>query len=152
VDSGLNSKSMAFLTVAELNTHLYGELVDEITREIDDIALQSINAAISEMKGYLGDFNTTTIFAATGSNRHALILFMCKDIACWHLVCLANPNIDLQLRKDRYERAIDWLKGVQSGKVTPDLPAKDLPNGEEAGENGLKIRWGSNEKRVQHYN
>ena len=29
---------------------------------------------------------------------------------------------ELQPRQDRYERAIDWLKAVQKGDVSPDLP------------------------------
>ncbi len=28
----------------------------------------------------------------------------------------------IEIRKERYERAIEWLEGVQSGKIIPDLP------------------------------
>ena len=27
-----------------------------------------------------------------------------------------------EIRKERYERAIKWLEGVQAGKIIPDLP------------------------------
>ena len=27
-----------------------------------------------------------------------------------------------EIRKERYERAIKWLEGVQAGKIVPDLP------------------------------
>ena len=37
------------------------------------------------------------------------------------------------IRKERYERAIKWLEGVQSGKIVPDLPLMLDDNGEMVG-------------------
>ena len=73
-----------------------------------------------------------------------MVIFI-KDIAVWHFVNLCNAGTDLQLRQDRYERAIDWLKSVQKGNVTPDLPAK--PKGERTG----IILFTSNPKRENHF-
>ena len=72
-----------------------------------------------------------------------------KDIAIWHLINLCNAGTELKFRQDRYERAIDWLKAVQRGDVSPDLPdreaeqEKDTPIG--------PIAYGSNPKRNQHF-
>lgn len=144
---------MAFLTPEELNTHLYAELVDEITRSDDSIAQMAIDAGVFEMKGYLTGFDIPTIFSAMGDDRNPLVLTLAKDIAAWHLVCLANPNIDLDLREKRYNNAIAWLKGVQSGKIVPDLPVVEPPIDDEGNpiiQEG-KFRWGSNPKRQNHY-
>lgn len=135
-----------FLTPEELKTHLYGENVDEITRDDDTITESAVDGAISEAKGYLGDYNTDTIFGATGLNRNALLLIFVKDIAVWHLINLSNPGIDFELRQKRYDAAIAWLKGVQKGIVTPDLPKNAISE-----TNPGTISYGSNPKRTQHY-
>lgn len=139
-----------FLTVDELKTHIYGELVDAISREDDDIPKRAIDGAIYEVKGYLGDFDTTTIFGETDDDRHPLILIYTKDIAVWHFIVLANPNIEIALREKRYDNAIAWLKGVQGRKITPDLPLKPTDN--LTGQNGVsRIIHGSNPKRSNHF-
>jgi len=135
-----------FLTPEELKTHLYGENVDAITRDDDTIVTASVDGAIAEAKGYLGDYNTDTIFGATGSNRNALLLIFVKDIAVWHLINLSNPGIDFELRQKRYDAAIAWLKGVQKGVVTPDLPKTAISE-----TNPGTISYGSNPKRIQHF-
>jgi len=137
---------MSFLTQEELSTHLYAENIDAITREDDTLVVASIDTAIQEAKGYLGAFDKDAIFAATAGSRNALLLTFVKDIAAWHLINLCNAGSDLKLRQDRYERAIAWLKGVQKGDITPDLPVITTE-----GETSAVIQFGSNEKRNQHF-
>lgn len=141
---------MAFITVQELGTHLYEELVDAISRENDDIPKRAIDGAIAEVKGYLGDFNTQQIFNATGSGRHPLILIYTKDIAVWHFIVLANPNIEISFRETRYNNAIKWLTGVQARKITPDLPMKPTDPGSNP--QGIsRVIQGSNKPRRNHF-
>jgi phage gp36-like protein len=73
-----------------------------------------------------------------------LLLIFVKDIAVWHLIKLSNYQADLEYRGKCYDRAVAWLKAVQKGDVTPDLP-------ESTNEVMTKITWGSNDKRVQHF-
>lgn len=77
--------------------------------------------------------------------RNALLLTFIKDIAVWHFVNLCNAGTDLDLREKRYDRAVDWLKGVQKGNIIPDL-AK-LPDDQKTGE----ILFSSNPKRENHF-
>jgi phage gp36-like protein len=135
---------MSFLTQVELKTHLYEENIDVITREDDTLVVAAIDTAVQEAKGYLGAFDKTAIFAAAGTERNALLLTFVKDIAAWHLINLCNAGSDLKLRQDRYERAVAWLKDVQKGNISPDLPAATTdPVG--------TIVFGSNEKRSSHF-
>lgn len=141
---------MAFITVEELSTHLYGELVAAISREDEDIPQRAIDGAVYEVKGYLGDFDTDSIFSETGNDRHPLILIYTKDIAVWHFIVLANPNIEINLREKRYDNAIAWLKGVQARKITPDLPLK--PTEGVSGQTGVgRVIQGSNPPRRNHF-
>ena len=138
---------MSFLTVHELYTHLYDEIVDNISRKDNSTPLHSIEAAVSEAKGYLSQYDTDKIFSAVGNERNKLLLLFIKDLAVWHFVCLGNTCTDMELREKRYNRAIAWLKGVQKGDITPDLDAKD----ESFDDYVPKIIFGSNPKRDQHF-
>lgn len=142
---------MPYLTAAEINTHLYGEVVAEIERQTPASPLldTAIKAAIAEVKGYLSAYDKTAIFEATGDDRNPIILLYTKDIAVWHFIQLANPDTDYEARKERYELAIDFLEKVQSGKAVPELPVPDVEN-TTAGEGFIK--FGSNPKRNNYFN
>lgn len=116
---------MAFITPEELETHLYKENIEAISREDETLLTAAIDAALQEAYGYLGAYDRKKIFEATGRQRNALLLIFVKDIAVWHFVNLCNAGTDLQLRQDRYERAVAWLRQVQKSDVKPDLPVMD---------------------------
>lgn len=141
---------MAFLTPDELSTHLYGEIVEEITRGNEGITLASIDAGTAEAKSYLTDYDAVAIFAAIGDARNAMVLFCVKDIAAWHLICLANPNVEMALREKRYDAALKWLRDVQSGKAVPDLPPRPVDTTDPEGATG-RMKWGSNPKNEKHF-
>lgn len=146
---------MPFLTPAEISSHLYNEVVNEINRTDSTLLQTAINAAIAEAKGYVTAYDVAAIFAATGDNRNPILLLYVKDFAVWHYIQLANPNVEMQLRLERYEKAIKWFDKVQRGQTNPDLPypaapvdAAGNPN-PNAAENFIK--FGSNAKRNNHY-
>lgn len=136
-----------FLDKSEIKTHLYGEKVSTITRTDDTILDSAINAAIAEVKSYLSAFDIETIFSKVDNDRNPILLLYTKDIAVWHFVQLANPNIDLQLRLERYEKAIAWLDKVMRGQAVPDLPLK--PTTDDI-ENNF-IRFGGNAPRNNYF-
>lgn len=142
-----------FLTIEEINTHLYGEQLEAISgTNTETLLTAAIDGAVAEAKGYLHDYDTEAIFIDAGSTgghgapeppeRNKLLVIFVKDIAIWHYLNLANPGTDLKVRQDRYKSAIAWLKSVQAGEVVPDLPKK-TPTENAAG----GLAWGSNPKR-----
>lgn len=139
---------MAFITPDELTTHLYAENINVISNNDPAILAAAIDGAQQEACGYLGRFDTEVIFSAVGEKRNALLLIFVKDIAVWHFVNLCNAGTDLSLRQHRYDRAIDWLKAVQKGNVSPNLPLKIDEGGEAVA--GLII-FGSNPQKNQHF-
>ena len=111
---------------------------------------QAIDAALQEAYGYLGAYDRKKIFEATGSQRNALLLIFVKDIAVWHFVNLCNAGTDLQLRQDRYERAVAWLRQVQKSDIKPNLPIID-EDGDGKPDTAGEYIYGSNPKRNQHF-
>lgn len=127
-----------------LDSLLRGE-ADDNSRIIEDCEMQ----AIAEMKSYLNkSYDVEKIFTTEGNARHPLVLMYAKDIAVYHLFCIHNPYKMSQIRKDRYERAVDWLKGVASGLITVD-GAPRLPEDEAADNSPWQIE--NNEFRTTHF-
>lgn len=138
---------MAFIDKTDIIKALHGEYLDEITRNDELIIKAGIDAAISEMKAYLANiYDVQLIFSATGNNRNALLVEFAVDIAIYNIVEIDRPGIDMEDRRARYKRAIDWLKQVRDGNLNADLPLLD--NTEE---NKNPILYGSLSKRKNHY-
>lgn len=133
-----------WITKDELKTHMNVDSIDVITGSDDTLVTAAIDGAVSEAKSYLIAYNADDIFSTTGTARHALLLIFIKDIAVFHLIKLSNYQADLEFREKCYNRAIAWLKSVQKGEATPDLPAT-------TNSHRKIISYGSNEKREQHF-
>ncbi len=97
--------------------------------------------AIEEIAAYLRPrYDTEAIFAAVGEQRSRLIIMYACDIALYHMAAALPQKMGADIRKERYERAIKWLEGVQAGKIIPDLP---VATDNEGNPNGYPLRTGS---------
>lgn len=139
---------MAYLTAAEISTHLYTGVVNEINRDDTTILDLAIAAAMAEASGYLTAYDMEAIFNATGNERNPILLLYIKDITVWHYIQLSNPSVEMQLRLKRYEQAIKFLEKVQSGKTNPALPYLSTP---PAGETMSYLKYGGNDKRINNF-
>lgn len=103
--------------------------------------------AIEEIAGYLRPkYDTDAIFSATGAGRNRLVVMYACDIAIYHMAASAPSKMGMEIRKERYERAIKWLEGVQAGKIIPDLPQTTDENGDPA---GFLFKFNS-QKKLKH--
>lgn len=96
------------------------KVVSQASPEVHDNAESE---AREEISGYLRPkYDCEAIFAAEGDKRNKQIVMFTCDIALYHMVSAMPQKMGADIRKERYERAIKWLEGVQSGKIVPDLP------------------------------
>ncbi|MDB4157961.1 DUF1320 domain-containing protein [bacterium] len=130
-----------FLQKTDLPSTMYNYQLEQITEGNDDIIDVAMAAAEEEVRSYLSgnhkkewldgrlQYDVTKILAATGTARNALILKHTVTIAKWWIVELCNADVIYEQTKERYDRAIDWLKQLASGKVNlstlPILKAED---------------------------
>ena len=131
-----------FIDLTDYDASLHKEILDSLLRQgTADYDPQIVeiceDRAVSEMRSYLNKkYDCNKIFEARGAGRHALVLMFAVDIAIYHIFCQHNPYKMSKIRQDRYDRAIEWLKGVMRGDVTidgaPPLPADELED---------KSRW-----------
>lgn len=114
----------AFIQTSDYDASIHREILDSLLRadsESYDPQIIEIceDRAIAEMKSYLDKtYDVEEIFNATGTDRNALVLMFALDIAIYHIFCQHNPYKMSQIRQDRYDRAIEWLKGVMKGDIT----------------------------------
>lgn len=134
----------AFINIEDYDASIHREILDSLLRadsENYDPQIIEIceDRAIAEMKSYLNKtYDVEEIFSATGTDRNALILMFALDIAIYHIFCQHNPYKISQIRQDRYDRAIEWLKGVMKGDITiADAPR--LPEEEEKANSAWQI-------------
>ncbi len=90
--------------------------------------------AIEEIAGYLRPkYDSNAIFSKEGDERNSLIVMYVCDCALYHMAASMPQKMGMEIRKERYERAIKWLEGVQAEKIIPDLPLETDEDGEPAG-------------------
>lgn len=114
-----------FIEIRDYDATIHREILDSLLKGDAQADPQLVeiceDRAIAEMKSYLGTFyDTDLIFAQRGCCRHPLILMMCIDIAVYHIFCIHNPYKLSEVRKERYERAVNWMKEVSKGNVIID--------------------------------
>lgn len=131
-----------FIDITDYDASIHKEILDSLLRQgtVDyDPQIVEIceDRAVAEMRSYLNKkYDCDKIFSARDTDRHALVLMFTLDITIFHIFCQHNPYKMSKIRQDRYDRAVEWLKGVMRGDVTIDgaplLPADELED---------KSRW-----------
>ena len=95
--------------------------------------LNAETEAVEEISGYLRPkYDVSAIFNAKGDGRNKLIVMYVCDIALYHMSASLPGRMNSEVRKERYDRAIDWLKNVQAGRIVPDLPLSVDSHGESS--------------------
>lgn len=117
-----------------VNEDFYTVIGDAALKVISQASDSNIDAAqleaIEEISGYLRPvYDTDAIFSKTGEDRNWLIVMYAVDITLYHLSASQPQKMGAEVRKERYERAVKWLEGVQAGKIVPNLPLKEAENG-----------------------
>lgn len=147
---------MAFLiTTNDLKTHIYNDIVDEITREDADITQRAIDTALDEAAGYMSRYDIDQLLGTAeadptivDNNLKSKIL----DLVKWHLVQLGSPNIEYGGAKDTYVMTLEtYFQRLQAGKIMPRnwpyLDTTTLPDPPQ----GIEVTWQSNKRRRQHW-
>ena len=137
-----------FIQSKDYDASIHAEILDRITRSDDAVVKICEDRAIAEMRGYLGGrYDCDAIFSARGDDRLPLVVMMAIDIAVYHLFSIHNPKAMSDIRRDRYERAVQWMEGVAAQRISID-GAPRLP--EEEIHEKAKWKFSSNKKRTQH--
>lgn len=105
--------------------------------------------AIEEISSYMRSrYNIALAFSKSGNERNAQLVMITCDVALYHLIAWLPKRIGFEIREKRYEKAIAWLKDVQAGKATPDIPVMTDESGKDI---GTPISYGGIERSEYGY-
>ena len=100
--------------------------------------------AMEQIAGYLRPtYDCDTLFAAEEDARNRLVVMYTCDIALYNMSASLPQKMGSEIRKERYERAVKWLEGVQAGKIIPDLP---IATDDDGTPTGKLLAYGSQEQ------
>lgn len=135
-----------FIELTDYDASVHADILNSLTRDDNAIIEICEDRAIAEMRGYLcGRYDCDKLFAATGANRNQLVLMMLIDITVYHIFCIHNPVKLSKIRKDRYDRAVEWMRAVKRGMAIDGAP--ELEKADRKAPYELR----SNPKRINHY-
>ena len=138
-----------FINITDYDASIHRDILDALVRQDQSLVEICEDRAIAEMRCYLCKrYDCDALFAAQGANRHQLVLMMALDIAIYHIFSIHNPMKLSQLRKERYQRAVEWLKAVAAGTISID--GAPLAS-EETQASAQTFRILSNTKRSNHF-
>lgn len=138
-----------FIDIKDYDATIHREILDALVRTDETLVEVCEDRAIAEMRSYLSRrYDCNALFSSRSEARHQLVLMMAIDIAVYHIFCIHNPVKLSTLRKDRYERAVEWLKAAGRGQISIDGAPLATP---ERQAQGADFRIISNHKRHTHY-
>lgn len=128
-----------FITDDDYSVLIRNEIKDHLLDNYSEAKLRAAEQmAIHQVKNYLsGKYNVAEIFNKTGEERNSHIVMITLDCALYHLYTSTIPRKMPEIRSQRYQDAIDWLKLVAQGEALADLPKPKSEKGQEL--LGLKI-------------
>ena len=123
-----------FITDEDYRVVIGDAALKVVSQTSSEIRANAEAEAMEEISGYLRPtYDTDGIFDAEADGRNRLVVMYTCDIALYHMVSAMPQKMGSEVRRERYERAVKWLEGVQSGKIIPDLPLATGEDGEPSG-------------------
>lgn len=142
-----------FLNLDDYDATIHREILDSLLRDgatTDNAVIEVCeNRAIQIVRSLIGSrYDCDAIFTAQGDERNVIILKVCLDIAVYEIFCQHNPYKMSQIRKDRYEDAMAFLREVRD--CDANIEGAPLVSEQEQKDNS---RWQitSNPSRGTHF-
>ncbi|TGG40535.1 phage protein Gp36 family protein [Duncaniella freteri] len=107
----------------------------------EETRLTAEAAAMEQIGSYLRyRYDMARVFASEGSDRNAMLVQCAVNISLWLMVHRLPQNMGHERRECLYNDAIKWLRDIQAGKASPDLPLYESEDGDDARN---PVRYGS---------
>lgn len=153
---------MSLVKIEDLETELYPEVIEEITRASENEKTTQIKAAEDFAKGFLFKYDLNALFGTDASEPTHVdeSLKKCiKIIAAYFLIRKANPAVQTALFKDDYMMMIGtkeepgWLYEIRNGAINPAWPYKvdDPETPEDESTINNDVYWTSTTKRTNRF-
>jgi phage gp36-like protein len=134
---------MSFLTPDDYGLQIRDEIRDLVTDGDETLLATAALTAQTEMESYLhGRYDVEAVFSTTGEGRNRQVVLYLVDMALYHLHSRQNPRHVPQIRQDRYDHAINWLKAAAAGRISAGLPKLAVATAPG------RFKWGSEPRQT----
>lgn len=143
---------MRYLNKEDLITNAYERLIDESSKDDDDILSRTEGRAIALAATYMGRYDTDTIFGTLLSEageppvysspiRHELLIEIIAKITLYNIFRRNAARKVPEDVKEDFDWAIKELERIRNGSIQlPDLP----PFIDDDGNSNSNTMWGNN--------
>lgn len=140
---------MAYLNRADVEAIIYVDELEVLMQAIDEHFTKAEKSTVDFFKGYLRNRYDVEALFIDFTNQDpdprpaALVTYMCDHLLC--ILYATQPDRMIpENRRERCEKAEEWLEKINTGMIDPGFPTVDTET--ETDVNG-PIKWNSN-KRV----
>ncbi len=104
------------------------EAYQEAEAASETVKVSCESMAIGKVRSVLNNrFDTVALFAATGDNRHSLLVLHVLNIFTYLVYRRINPRKIPETVKQDHDETLAWLDRVADGREAPDFPAVQPP-------------------------
>ena len=129
-----------FLTLDDYRSVCDQYELKQITQN-EENRLTAEAAALEQIGSYHSDSaDMTRVFASEGTERNAMLVQCAVNISLWLMIHRLPQNMGHERRECLYNDAVKWLRDIQAGKASPDLPLYKSEDGDDARN---PVRYGS---------
>lgn len=87
-------------------------------------------AALEQIGSYLRHrYDIDRALSASGGCRNAMLVQCAVNISLWLMIHRLPQNMGHERRECLYNDSVKWLRDIQAGKASPDLPLYQSPDG-----------------------
>ena len=117
-----------FIEESDYEVQVRQELLQLLTNENDNTLTISERMAQDQIRSYLGGrYDMDVVFGKQGQQRDMFLVMIVIDLALYHLWSKRSPRNTPEVRKVRYQDALEWLQDVSTGKTPVSLPPLQAP-------------------------
>jgi phage gp36-like protein len=114
---------MIWLTEQDFKKQIRNSVLVQVIEQDASLLAEAELATLEEIESYLRSrFDVLQIWNKQGKDRNQLLVMQAVDILLYHLHSRIPSSQIPDLRIKRYDNAIDWLKAVAKGTLSPNLP------------------------------
>ena len=129
-----------FLTLDDYRSVCDQYELKQITQD-EETRLTAEAAALEQIGSYLRyRYDMSRVFASEGADRNAMLVQFAVNISLWLMIHRLPQNMGHERRECLYNDAVKWLRDIQAGKASPDLPLYESEDGDDARN---PVRYGS---------
>ena len=142
---------MVYLTIDDYKAQIKDDILTRILEGDDNLRLDAEKKAVAQAQSRLNvRYDVQNIFNKTGEDRNYELVMYLVDMSLYHIHSRINPGQVPELRMNRYQDAMDWLKNVGAGDWNPGFPGKGDAD-EDGRDDGEGVQWGSSTPRNPYF-